>query len=147
MTKAQIANRISRAVALDREIELFKEQLQAIKDELIGEAKRRDHEMETAGEGKRWTAESDDGCIARVNFPAASISRIDADSVDEKQVRLLVTDTAFGQLFEEKTTFAAVKHFRALLRVVAPRNAKKVLELLEKENAPRVSFETKEKAA
>jgi len=147
MNDTRLAAKVDEAVALDREISQKTETLKALKAELIAEANHRDGDWEDAGAGKRWTAAGSDGSIARVNFPGASISKFEKGTPVEASALELVGDY-WRKLFEPKVTFHPVKSFRELLPALAGKaTANKVLKLLETPNAPRVSFETKEKAA
>ena len=77
----KLQNLVTEAVSLDREISDQTERLKEIKAQLVEAAREREDELvPTDGGGLRWTAEGNDGCIARVNFPAPSLkSKIEGD--------------------------------------------------------------------
>ena len=54
---------------------------ETMRGELVEAAREQEDELTpTDGGGLRWTAEGNDGCIARVNFPAPSLkSKIEGD--------------------------------------------------------------------
>lgn len=147
MTGAALATLVDEAVELDREIARAGEQLKLLKATLVAEAEAREKEQEKAGAGTRWTAAGSNGAIARVNFPGPSVGKFENGTPIEASV-LALLGSQFKKLLESKVTYHPVKSFRDLLPALAGKaTATKVLKLLETPNAPRVSFETKEKAA
>ena len=77
----KIQNLVTEAVSLDREISEQTERLKALKAQLVEAAREQEDELTpTDGGGLRWTAEGQDGCVARVNFPAPSLkSKIEGE--------------------------------------------------------------------
>jgi hypothetical protein len=102
----------------------------------------------TDGGGLRWTAEGNDGCIARVNFPAPSLkSKIDGEGKLIEKIKQLA-GAVFSRLFIPTITFKPVENFRDAARaLLAKTEANKLIKLCQSESAPRVSFETAERSA
>ena len=103
----------------------------------------------TDGGDLRWTAESKDGCIARVSFPVATlVSEIDAKSDLTEQCQAIAGES-FRKLFTPVKFYQLADDFRAEAKELLPEaKADELTKLCENEAAPRVSFETaKEKSA
>jgi hypothetical protein len=147
ITKLQ--NLVTEAVSLDREISDQTERLKEIKAQLVEAAREREDELvPTDSGGLRWTAEGNDGCIARVNFPAPSLkSKIDGEGKPIEKVKQLA-GAVFSRLFIPTITFKPVENFRDEARaLLAKGEANKLIKLCQTESAPRVSFETAEHGA
>ena len=93
-------------------------------------------------------AEGNDGCIARVNFPAPSLkSKIDGEGKPSEKIKQLA-GTVFSRLFIPTITFKPVENFRDEAKaLLAKGEANKLIKLCQTEIAPRVSFETAERGA
>jgi hypothetical protein len=144
MTKLKLQNLVDRAVALHREVSTKSEELKTLKAELVQEAKLHpDAFAETANGGKRWIATGSDGCIARVNFPAAAlVSEIDATSELARECQS-VAGMQFRQLFAPVKFYQLAEDFRKKVAALLPSTkAEELTRLCETEAAPRVSFET-----
>jgi hypothetical protein len=144
----KIQNLVTEAVSLDREISDQTERLKEIKAQLVEAAREREDELvPTDGGGLRWTAEGNDGCIARVNFPAPSLkSKIDGEGKPIEKIRQLA-GAVFSRLFIPTITFKPVENFRDEARaLLAKTEANKLIKLCQSESAPRVSFETAERS-
>jgi hypothetical protein len=149
MTKLKLQKLVDRAVALHREVSTKTEELKALKAELVQEAKLHpDALADTANGGKRWIAEGTDGCIARVNFPAASlVSEIDANGDLARQCQNLAGDQ-FRHLFAPVKFYQLAEDFRRKVAALLPSpKAEELTQLCESEAAPRVSFETTKQEA
>ena len=117
--------------------------------QLVEAAREREDELvPTDGGGLRWTAEGNDGCIARVNFPAPSLkSKIEGDGKPIAKIEEL-SGAVFSRLFIPTITFKPVENFRDEARaLLAKTEANKLIKLCQNESAPRVSFETTERSA
>ena len=116
---------------------------------LVGAAREHEDELTpTDGGGPHWTAGGNDGCIARVNFPAPSLkSKIDGEGKPIEKVKQLA-GAVFSRLFIPTITFKPVENFRDEARaLLAKTEANKLIKLCQTESAPRVSFETTERSA
>lgn len=143
MNEQDLQTLVDNAVALHREIATKSEQLKALKAELVKEARRHPKALvATESGGKRWTTKGSDGCLARVNFPAASLaSEIDAQSDLAKQLHELAGDK-FRRLFSTVKFYQLAENFRAEAAAVLPDSkADALVKLCENDSAPRVSFE------
>jgi hypothetical protein len=92
-------------------------------------------------------AEGSDGCIARVSFPAPSLKgKIDADGKAVVKIKQL-TGSLFSRLFITTISYKPVEGFRTEAAALLPKaEANKLIKLCETASAPRVSFETTERA-
>jgi len=149
MTETKLKTIVREAVELDREIQRMAERLKELKSLLVKEACGREEDHEEAdGGGTRWVAEGDNECIARVNFPAPTLkSKIDADSKDYAKL-----SERLGRLKEKLLqpvlAYRPVADFREQIQLhFSKPDARAIITLAETKSAPRVSFETKEKAA
>lgn len=145
----KIQNLVTEAVSLDREISDQTERLKEIKAQLVEAAREREDELiPTEGGGLRWTAEGNDGCIARVNFPAPSLkSKIEAEGKPIEKIKQLA-GALFSRLFIPTISFKPVENFRDEARaLLAKAEATRLIKLCQSESAPRVSFETAERSA
>jgi hypothetical protein len=146
MTNAHLKQIVTEAVSLHREIVAQTERLKILKADLVREARL--HEIDftpTNNGGFRWTATGNDGCIARVNFPApALIPLIDSESETFDQV-LTLAGECVDRLFESVYFLRPVTDFREEVSQALPkRDGRQLLELCQTKSAPRVSFETAE---
>jgi hypothetical protein len=144
MKEKEIRIMVDDAVALHREIATKTEQLKQIKASLVEQARLNpDSVISTKSGGRRWTAEGSDGCVARVNFPAAAlISEIEAESTIEKHIQSVAGDN-FRKLFKPVKLYQPVDGFRdRVAALLSAAKAQALLKLCENESAPRVSFET-----
>ena len=145
----KIKNLVTEAVSLDREISEQTDRLKEIKAQLVEAAREREDELvPTDGGGLRWTAEGNDGCIARVNFPAPSLkSKIEGEGKPIRKIKELA-GAVFSRLFIPTITFKPVENFRDEAKaLLAKADANKLIKLCQTESAPRVSFETTERSA
>jgi hypothetical protein len=143
MNEPELQSLVDNAVALHREIARKTEQLKAIKADLVKEARRHPKALvATENGGKRWTTKGSDGCIARVNFPAAALlSEIKAQSDLAKQLHDIAGDK-FDRLFTTVTSYQPAEDFRSEAVAILPESkAEALVALCENESAPRVSFE------
>ncbi|MDQ3622146.1 MAG: hypothetical protein M3463_06615 [Verrucomicrobiota bacterium] len=125
------------------------ERLRALKAQLIEAARAHEDELTaTNGGGLRWTAEGNDGCIARVNFPAPSLkSKIEGEGKPIEKIKRLAGNL-FSRLFIPTISFKPVENFRDEAKaLLAKGEAIKLIKLCQTESAPRVSFETAERNA
>lgn len=142
--KEEIHKLVADAVALHREIAAKTEQLNTLRAELIYKARSHpDAQVMTESGGTRWTAQGSDGCIARVNFPAAAlIFEVDAQSEFGSQVRAIAGEN-FHRLFATVTTYRPVDDFRLrVTSLLATPKAEALMALCHSEGSPCVSFET-----
>ena len=140
---------VTEAVSLDREISDQSERLKTLKAQLVEAAREREDELTpTDGGGLRWTVEGNDGCIARVNFPAPSLkSKIEGEGKAIEKIKQLA-GAVFSSLFVPTICFKPVENFRDEAKaVMAKADANKLIKLCQSESAPRVSFETAERGA
>lgn len=135
---------VDEAVTLVRQIKKDSDRLKALKLDLIEEAKSSPWEcIATEGGGKSWTAEGKDGSVARVTFPADSLSSEikEGEPIMEKIRKL--TGKVFDRLFRPSVSYRPVAEFRAeavtLLGEIA---GNQLIDLCESETSPRLSFET-----
>jgi hypothetical protein len=144
MNKSNLRKLVSKTVALHREVAEKSEQLKALKAALVEESRLHpgDHVANDKG-GSRWTADGNDGCIARVSFPAPTlISEIDAKGDLIAQCKAIAGD-AFTALFSPVKIYQLVDDFRSEAKTQLPEaKAIELTKLCENEASPRVSFET-----
>jgi hypothetical protein len=143
MTEQEIQSLVDNAVNLHREIAKKTEQLKALKADLVKEARRHPKALvATESGGKRWTTKGSDGCIARVNFPAAALlPEIEAQSDLAKQLQDIAGDK-FRRLFTTVKSYQLAENFRSEAAAILPeQKAEALVALCENESAPRVSFE------
>jgi len=144
MTEIQTKRLVNEAVLLHRDIAIRTERLKGLKADLVREARRHEHEYTpTEGGGSRWSVTGNNGCIARVNFPApALVSHIDSESETFDRV-LGLAGEALDRLFASKYYLRPIPEFREEAVAALPSvEADKLLELCQTTSAPRVSFET-----
>ena len=144
-----LKNLVTEAVSLDRDISEKTDRLKEIKAGLVAEARSRESELApTDGGGTRWTAEGNDGCIARVNFPAPSLkAKIDGEGKAIEKIKQLA-GSVFSRLFIPAINYKPVESFRDEAAALLPKaEAKKLIKLCEGASAPRVSFETTDRDA
>ncbi len=143
----KLQNLVTEAVSLDREIADQTERLKELKAKLVEAAREHQDELTpTDGGGLRWTAEGNDGCIARVNFPAPSLkSKIEGEGKAIEKIKQLA-GSVFNRLFVPTISFKPIENFRDEARaLLAKADATKLIKLCQTESAPRVSFETAER--
>ena len=136
------------AVELDQDIAIKNERLKELKSILVAEALARPTEQQaTAAGGKAWVAPGENGCIARVSFPAPALkTRIEAGGHSLRQIQL-AAGRFFERLFRPATIYRPIESFRTDVESLMGSEATKLVRLCQSESAPRVSFETKENAA
>ena len=138
---------VTEAVSLDREIADRQERLKLIKSQLVDAAREHSEELTaTEGGGTRWVVTGNDGCIARVNFPAPSLkSKIEPESKLMEKIEQL-TGHLLSRLFTTTTCFKPVENFQEDAKTLLARPAaNKLIKLCLSASAPRVSFETAER--
>ncbi len=147
MTTNKLKATVSESVALDREIAEKTERLKELKSDLVTEAALRAEEhTETAGGGKSWTAEGNDGCVVRVTFPAARLkSTIAGEGSAIEKVRALA-GRWFTTLFAQVPAYKPIVGFREQAEQCLGKDARKLIKACEAASSPTVSFETKEAA-
>jgi hypothetical protein len=125
MTDNMLQSLVTEAVSLDREINERTDRLKELKAELIAEARSREGELaSTDSDARRWTAEGSEGCIVRVNFPAAALkAKIDEGKATEKIRKL--AGQAFTILFVPTISYRPIERFRQAATVVATENRRK----------------------
>jgi hypothetical protein len=146
MTEIQVKRLVNEAVFLHRDIAIRIERLKTLKADLVREARRHEHEFTpTENGGSRWTVTGNDGCIARVNFPApALVSHIDTEDEIFDQI-LALAGESLDDLFDSRHYLRPVADFRDEVDAALPtRAAVQLIELCQVECSPRVSFETAE---
>lgn len=148
MTEQRIKLLVSEAVALDRELSEKSEHLKELKRAIVFEAQgHTDEHNPTEGGGSSWTAQGADGCVVRVSFPAPGLrAAVEGEGQAIEKIRSCA-GRFFPQLFNQMPRYRPVENFRdEAERQLGPQAARKLIRLCEMESAPRVSFETKEKA-
>ena len=108
------------------------------------EARRHEPEFTpTENGGSRWSVTGNNGCIARVNFPApALVSHIESEGETFDQI-LALGGKAFDRLFAWVNYLRSVPEFREEVVATLPgREAGELIELCQTTSSPRVSFET-----
>ena len=144
MTKQNIQALVTQAVLLDRELSEKGDQLKELKSQLVEAARKNPKQFTTTdGGGCRWTATGDDGSVARVNFPAPALkAKIDGEGKTIEKIKEVA-----GRLFTPSVNFKPVADFREEVLALLPKTeATKLIKLCQTESAPRVSFETADKA-
>lgn len=113
MTEIQTKRLVNEAVLLHRDIAIRTERLKGLKADLVREARRHEHEYTpTDGGGSRWSVTGNNGCIARVNFPApALVSHIDSES-ETFDLVLGLAGEALDRLFVSKYYLRPIAEFR-----------------------------------
>lgn len=140
---------VAAAVSLDREISAQTERLKLLKAQLVAAACKPQAELTpTKGGGQRWTAESQDGCIVRVHFPAPALKAKIADEGKAIEQIKQHAGAIFDQLFVPTIFYRPVENFRDVAKALLAKSAAvKLIKLCQSESAPRVSFETTERNA
>lgn len=144
MTEIQTKRLVNEAVLLHRDIAIRTERLKTLKADLVREARRHEHEFRpTDSGGSRWSVTGNNGCIARVNFPApALVPLIESESETFDHVVGLAGES-LDRLFASVYLLRPVADFRDEVRAVLPAvEADKLIELCQTTSSPRVSFET-----
>lgn len=139
---------VTEAVVLDRLIAERSARLKEIKAALIQEAESRSEECTaTDNGGQAWTAEDEDGNIARVNFPAPALKEKISGIGKTIETIEKICGKRFPMLFDQAPVWKPKPgHFRKLLdTLLTASEANKVFKLCSTASSPRVSFETKEK--
>lgn len=144
MTEIQVKRLVNGAVLLHRDIAIRTERLKTLKADLVREARRHEHDFTpTDNGGSRWSVIGNNGCIARVNFPApALVSHIDSES-ETFDLVLGLSGESLDRLFASRYYLRPVAEFRAeVLSALPATEAAKLIELCQTTSSPRVSFET-----
>jgi hypothetical protein len=144
MTEIQIKRLVNEAVLLHRDIAIRTDRLKTLKADLVREARRHEHEFTpTENGGSRWSVTGNNGCIARVNFPApALVPLIDSETETFDHV-LALAGESLDRLFASVHFLRPVADFRDEVRAALPTaEAGKLIELCQTTSSPRVSFET-----
>ena len=144
MTEIQLRRLVNEAVLLHRDIAIRTDRLKTLKADLVREARQHEHEFTPTDKGgTRWTATGNNGCIARVNFPAlALVSHIDSESETFNEI-LGLTGESLDRLFASVYYLRPVPEFRDEAIAALPKDeASKLIELCQTTCSPRVSFET-----
>jgi hypothetical protein len=144
MTEIQVKRLVNEAVLLHRDIAIRTDRLKTLKADLIREARRHEHEFTpTENGGSRWSVTGNNGCIARVNFPApALVPLIDSETETFDHV-LGLAGESIDRLFASVYYLRPVPEFREKVSAALPSvQADKLIELCQTTSAPRVSFET-----
>ena len=144
MTEIQLKRLVNEAVLLHRDIAIRTERLKTLKADLVREARRHEHEFtRTDNGGSRWSITGNNGCIARVNFPApALIPLIESESETFDHV-LGLAGESLDRLFASVYFLRPAADFRDEVRAALPSDeASKLIELCQTTSSPRVSFET-----
>jgi hypothetical protein len=144
MNKTALRKLVTKTVALHRDIAEKNEELKSLKAALIEQARKHPkQQLPTDSGGTRWTAEGNDGCIARVSFPAATLISEFAGDSDLVAPCKAIAGTAFAKLFTPVKIYQLVEDFRAEAKALLPETkAAELTTLCENEASPRVSFET-----
>jgi len=147
MLNAKLKQLVTEAVVLDRLIAERSARLKEIKTALIKEAEYRSEECTaTEGGGQAWTAEDEDGNIARVNFPAPALKDKISGVGKTIETIMKVSGSRFSMLFDQAPVWKPKPgHFRKLLdTLLTASEANKIFKLCSTDSSPRVSFETKD---
>jgi hypothetical protein len=145
MTSSKLAAIVSEAVSLDRDIAGATDRLKELKKILRTEAESRSDEARPTEHGGASIEFHDDlGNIARVTFPAPSLKdEIPAEGKLIERIKF-AAGKLFDQLFRPVIAYRPIDGFRAAAEQLLERKtAKGLIDLCEKESAPRVAFETK----
>ena len=143
MKDSILANLVTHAVSLDREIAEKSQLLKKLKADLVLEAsiRKAEHQSTDSG-GASWIAEGADGCVARIAFPAPSLkASIQSDGHALQKVKA-AAGALFNRLFIPTITYKPVTQFREEAENLLGRDARKLIKLCQSDSAPRVSFET-----
>jgi hypothetical protein len=149
MTDNILKSLVTEAVSLDREINEKTDRLKELKAKLVAEARSRESELaSTDGGGRRWTAEGNDGCIARVTFPGPTLkAKIEEQGQVFEKIKNLATGV-FARLFVPTVSYRPVEKFREEAAALLPKiDANRLINLCQSGSAPRVSFETTDRDA
>jgi len=149
MTEIQVKRLVNEAVLLHRDIAIRTDRLKSLKGNLIREARQHEHEFTpTDNGGSRWSVTGNNGCIARVNFPApALVSHIDSES-ETFDLVLGLAGESLDRVFASGYYLRPVADFRQEVGATLPASeAGKLIELCQTTSSPRVSFETAQKAS
>lgn len=144
MTEIHLKRLVNEAVLLHRDIAIRTDRLKTLKSDLVREARRHEHEFTTTDNGgSRWSVTGNNGCIARVNFPApALVSLIDSESEAFDEI-LGLAGEALDRLFASVYYLRPVADFRDEAVAALPKaEAGKLIALCQTNSSPRVSFET-----
>ena len=144
MTEIQTRRLVNEAVLLHRDIAIRTERLKGLKADLVREARRHEHEYTpTEGGGSRWSVTGNNGCIARVSFPApALVSHLDSES-ETFDLVLGLAGESLDRLFVSKYYLRPIPEFREEVSAALPSvEAGKLIDLCQTTSSPRVSFET-----
>lgn len=148
MNLNKITQKVTEAIALDREIAELTERLKAIKAELV-KAADSDLMDKTVTDGGGWSVSFDgvDGSIARVTQPGQKLkASISGDSTNWEKIKAMLGRDA-NVFFKPVTNFAPCADFRKLIAAnYSTTDERKLLKLVESNSSPTVSFETKETA-
>lgn len=147
MNDTKLKSIVTEAVSLDRQIADLTDRLKTLKADLVTEgALRIEEHTETSGGGSSWTVEGNDGCIARITFPARKLkSSIPGEGSAIAKIRE-AAGKFFAHLFHQVPAYKPVADFREVAAGYLGRDAKKLIKLCESTSTPSVSFETKEPA-
>jgi hypothetical protein len=144
MTEIQVKRLVNEAVLLHRDIAIRTERLKTLKVDLIREARRHEHEFtQTDNGGSRWSVTGNNGCIARVNFPAPALVPLIESESDTFDHILGLAGESLDRLFASVYLLRPVPGFRGEVRATLPAvEADKLIALCQTTSSPRVSFET-----
>lgn len=145
MNDTKLRSTVTRAVEIDRQIAELSDELKELKSDLVTEAALRpeDH-TETPGGGSSCVFEGNDGCIARVTFPARKLkSSIPGEGGAISKIRE-ASGKFFHALFAQVPAYKPVPGFREKAEDLLGKDARKLIKACESASSPAVAFETKE---
>ncbi|MBA3833778.1 MAG: hypothetical protein H0X34_18165 [Chthoniobacterales bacterium] len=146
MNNAQLKKLVTEAVTLHRDIAKQNDRLKRFKADLVRESRTHKKEFSlTDGGGSRWTVAGEEGCVARVNFPASALLSLIGSESETFDSILSLAGECMDQLFESVYYLRPVADFRdEAARALPGREADQLIDLCQTTSSPRVSFETAE---
>ncbi len=144
MNNAQLKKLVTETVTLHRDIAKQNDRLKRLKADLVRESRAHKKEFSlTDGGGSRWTVAGEEGCVARVNFPAPALLSLIESETETFDHILALAGECMDQLFESVYYLRPVADFREeAARALPGREADQLIDLCETTSSPRVSFET-----
>lgn len=134
-----IAKHIEEFHALGQQIAPLLERQKALREQILAHAATAEHETSKSGT-EQFRAESESAELL-ISYPAQSVK---FPVKEEEKLKALLGDH-FKKLFEPVKSYAPIKAFREVAAALLPKPAvKKLLEIVESPNAPKLSIKAKE---
>lgn len=149
MQAHKIAQLVTEAVAIDRQIQEATARLKQIKELLTTEAETRAEEAQpTEGGGTSLIFDGADGCVARVTTTGRKLkATLKGEGKDIEKVRAITGRLGFDELFSPVLNYRLADKFRERAAEILPApDARKLIKLCETAGSTSVSFEVKELA-